>query len=134
MTMLVCTALFIGLCKLIKAVTLLAIFACNAIAVPLSPSFPAGELKYILDNSSARFMVATEKYAGTITGVLKAGLEHEPFLDVRPKLLEGATGSESVQLKDLDQPSSGGMMLYTSGTTNRPVRHLSECKKSINSL
>lgn len=100
----------------------MAIFASNAIAVPLSPSFPAGELKYILDNSAAKFMVATEKYAGTITDVFVAGLEHELCFDVRPKLVEGATGSESVQLKDLDQPSAGGMMLYTSGTTNRPVR------------
>jgi acyl-CoA synthetase (AMP-forming)/AMP-acid ligase II len=99
----------------------LAIFASDAIALPLSPSFPTGELQYILDNSEAKMLLATEKYADKAEQVLKAGLQREPLFDIRQKLKEGA-GNESVQLEDLKQPASGGMMLYTSGTTNRPVR------------
>lgn len=99
---------------------MLAIFASDAIALPLSPSFPTGELQYILDNSEAKMLLATEKYANKAEQVLKAGLQREPLFDIRRKLKEGAE-HESVQLEDLKQPASGGMMLYTSGTTNRPV-------------
>ncbi|KAJ5121025.1 uncharacterized protein N7515_008986 [Penicillium bovifimosum] len=99
-------------------VTLLAIFATDAIALPLSPSFPTGELKYILDNSQAKMLLATEKYADKGMEILREGLEHEPMFNVRNKLTQGAS-NQSVSLQDLKQPS-GGMMLYTSGTTNRP--------------
>ena len=101
--------------------TLLAIFASDAIALPLSPSFPTGELKYILDNSQAKMLLTTEKYADKGMELLREGLEHDPLFAVRNKLKEGTPSGESVTLHDLKQPSSGGMMLYTSGTTNRPV-------------
>ncbi|KAJ6071106.1 hypothetical protein N7499_009120 [Penicillium canescens] len=99
-------------------VTLLAIFASDAIALPLSPSFPTVELKYILDNSQAKVLLATEKYADKAMDILRQGLEREPLFDIRKKLMEGAA-RESVTLEELKKPS-GGMMLYTSGTTNRP--------------
>ncbi|KAJ5531949.1 hypothetical protein N7494_008501 [Penicillium frequentans] len=99
-------------------VTLLAIFASDAIALPLSPSFPVGELQYIMDNSQAKVLLATEKYADKASQVLKAGLELDPLFDVRRKIEVGAV-AESVQLDSREQTSSG-MMLYTSGTTNRP--------------
>jgi acyl-CoA synthetase (AMP-forming)/AMP-acid ligase II len=102
------------------AVTLLAIFASDAIALPLSPSFPTRELKYILDNSQAKVLLATEKYAGKAMDILHQGLEREPLFNIRNKLMEGAA-RESVTLEELKKPA-GGMMLYTSGTTNRPVR------------
>lgn len=100
-------------------VTLLAILASDAIALPLSPSFPVGELQYIMDNSQAKVLLATEKYADKASQVLKAGLEFDPLFDVRRKIEVGAV-AEFVQLDSREQTSSG-MMLYTSGTTNRPV-------------
>ncbi|CAG8323728.1 unnamed protein product [Penicillium salamii] len=100
-------------------VTMLAIFASDAIALPLSPAFPTGELKYILDNSQAKMLLATEKYSDKAMEILRQGLEHDPIFNVRNKL-EGTRG-EPVTLTDLDKPSAGGMMLYTSGTTNRPA-------------
>lgn len=100
-------------------VTLLAIFASNAIALPLSPSFPTGELQYILDNSAAKVLLATERYAEKADQVLQAGLKREPLFDIRQKITAG-TARQSFQLENPTQPS-GGMMLYTSGTTNRPV-------------
>ena len=106
---------------LIGAVTLLAVFASDAIALPLAPSLPTGEVQYILDNSAAKMLLATEKCAEKANQVLQAGLAREPLFDIRQKLKKGAAGSESVQLEDPKQPPSGGMMLYTSGTTSRPV-------------
>lgn len=103
-------------------VTLLSILAIDAIALPLSPAFPVGELKYIMDNSQAKVLVATEKYAAKAHDILKAGLEREPILEVKEKIKTGANSSDQVSLQDIVQESRGGMMLYTSGTTNRPVR------------
>jgi acyl-CoA synthetase (AMP-forming)/AMP-acid ligase II len=100
-------------------VTLLAIFASDAIALPLSPSFPSGELKYILNNSQAKVLLTTEKYADKAMEVLRQGLDREPLFNVRQKLMEGAA-RQNVTLEEVMKPS-GGMMLYTSGTTNRPV-------------
>ncbi|KAI9925786.1 hypothetical protein ASPWEDRAFT_173870 [Aspergillus wentii DTO 134E9] len=102
-------------------VTLLSILASDAIALPLSPAFPVGELKYIMDNSQAKMLVATEKYANKAHDILKTGLDREPILDITEKIQTGASYSDKVTLEDLaGQKSSGGMMLYTSGTTNRP--------------
>lgn len=101
--------------------TLLSILANDAIALPLSPAFPTGELKYIMDNSAAKVLVATEKYADKARNIVQAGLEREPILNVRGKIMTGANISEDVTLENYNQVPKGGMMLYTSGTTNRPV-------------
>ncbi|GLA17972.1 hypothetical protein AnigIFM62618_005125 [Aspergillus niger] len=101
-------------------VTLLSILASDAIALPLSPAFPVGELKYIMDNSQAKVLVATEKYAGKAQELFKAGLDREPILDIKEKIKVGASNTGAVSLEDIGIESRGGMMLYTSGTTNRP--------------
>lgn len=98
---------------------MLAIFASHGIALPLSPAFPIGELQYIMDNSSAKVLLATEKYAEKADQILVSGLAREPIFDIRSKLKTGAA-SESVTLEQSNDALSG-MMLYTSGTTNRPV-------------
>lgn len=102
---------------------LLSILASNAIALPLSPSFPTGELKYIMDNSRAKVLLSTEKFEDKATQVVNAGLEREPRVDVMKKILEGRS-VENFEFEDLKE-QAGGMMLYTSGTTSRPVCSLS---------
>lgn len=106
--------------RAIFLVTLLSILASDAIALPLSPSFPPSELKYILDNSGALALLATEKYKNKAQQVLDTGLVKEPFLAIHEKVKAGANLTESIDLHDI-QEAKGGMMLYTSGTTNRPV-------------
>lgn len=67
-------------------------------------------------------LVATQKYRDKAHDLLKAGLNTEPVLDIKEKIQVGATSSHPVSLEDLNgERSLGGMMLYTSGTTNRPV-------------
>lgn len=110
---------------LILIVTMLSIFASNAIALPLSPAFPTSELQYIMDNSSAKLLLATEKYAEKADQILVSGLDREPIFDVRSKIKSGSNESIQFQLEHTTTSSSqsiSGMMLYTSGTTNRPVR------------
>lgn len=101
--------------------TLLSILASNAIAVPLSPAFPAHELQYIVNQSAALMLLASDKYQEKAQEVLKEGLEHEPISAKVEKRLQGASADGNVELVAVPD-ERGGMMLYTSGTTNRPVR------------
>lgn len=88
--------------------------------MPLSPAFPVGELRYILDNSQAGILLATEKYESKAQQVVDGGLENSPVLQKIEKLQSG--GDPVSQLAFDSGRQQGGMMLYTSGTTNRPVR------------
>ncbi|RJE20527.1 AMP-binding enzyme [Aspergillus sclerotialis] len=99
-------------------VMLLSILASNAIALPLSPSFPTGELKYIMNNSRAKVLLSTEKFENKATQIVEAGLEREPRIEVMKKILKGGS-VENLEFEDL-KDQAGGMMLYTSGTTSRP--------------
>ncbi|KAH6665275.1 long-chain-fatty-acid-CoA ligase [Plectosphaerella plurivora] len=99
-------------------VTLLATIAARSIAVPLSPAFPAAELQYILDQSEASLLVNSAKFAAKARDVLSANLISRP---AQLEIQKHASGSphEKVMLENAD-PGAAAMMLYTSGTTNRP--------------
>lgn len=105
--------------------TLLSILASNAIAVPMSPAFPAHELQYIVNQSAALMLLASDKYQEKAQEVLKEGLEHQPISAKVEKRFEAAPSSSGVELNAVPD-EKGGMMLYTSGTTNRPVRRSSK--------
>lgn len=100
--------------------TLLSILGSNGIAVPLSSGFPASELRYILDNSEALILLSSNKFRSKAEEVLKEGLERQVKHGNVEKKESDATSSQQVQLEELED-DIGGMMLYTSGTTNRPV-------------
>ncbi|KAL4945294.1 hypothetical protein BDV06DRAFT_184912 [Aspergillus oleicola] len=100
-------------------VMLLSILASDAIAVPLSTAFPVHELKYIMDNSQTGMLVSTEKYGDMVRRIMDEGLDRTPVLDVRGKITAGATGVGGIEMQNI-HGGEGGMMLYTSGTTNRP--------------
>jgi len=100
-------------------VTLLAILAARSIAVPLSPAFPAPELQYIMNHSEALMLLSSAKFANKAQEVLKTELEVEPtYLQLNK--FQGGGEHEKVTLDSKTGPGSAGMMLYTSGTTNRP--------------
>ncbi|EME87219.1 uncharacterized protein MYCFIDRAFT_60682 [Pseudocercospora fijiensis CIRAD86] len=101
-------------------VTLLSCLASNAIAVPLAPSFPAGELRYILNHSEALALIHSKKFAKGAQEVLKEGLDKTPISIAVEKIREGAKSREQVQLTGNVEDAEGGMMLYTSGTTAKP--------------
>jgi acyl-coenzyme A synthetase/AMP-(fatty) acid ligase len=64
-------------------------------------------------------LLSSEKFQDKADEVLKEGLETQPINYKSEKIMTGKT-DDSVTL---DDPTSeeGGMMLYTSGTTSRPV-------------
>lgn len=100
-------------------VTLLAILAARSIAVPLSPAFPAPELQYILNHSEASLLLSSAKFTAKAHEVLATELTAKPTHLELTKHFPGAA-HEQVTLDGTD-PAEGGLMLYTSGTTNRPV-------------
>lgn len=99
-------------------VTLLSILGTHSIAVPLSPAFPAHELQYILDQSEASMLLSSTKFESKAQEVINTGLEAKPKHVKLEKKLENLDYGKVT----LEGPSegNGGMMLYTSGTTNRP--------------
>lgn len=100
-------------------VTLLAILAAKSIAVPLSPAFPAPELQYIMNHSEALMLLSSAKFAAKAQEVLRTELDVEPVYLQLAKFQGGGAACERVALEK-SKPGSAGMMLYTSGTTNRP--------------
>lgn len=100
-------------------VTFLAILAAKSIAVPLSPAFPAPEVQYILNHSEASVLLSSAKFSSKAEEVLRTELDVQPAY-LRLNKFEGHGAHEKVTL-DKSDPGAAGMMLYTSGTTNRPV-------------
>ena len=93
--------------------------AARSIAVPLSPAFPAPELQYILNQSEASLLVSSPKFASKAKEVLATELTTQPA-HVELKKHQGGGNHDKVQLSNTDA-GEAGMMLYTSGTTNKPV-------------
>ncbi|KAF1949139.1 acetyl-CoA synthetase-like protein [Byssothecium circinans] len=98
-------------------VTLLSILAAHAIAVPLCTTFPAHELRYIVDQSESLMLLSSEKFQSKADEILKE-VETNPINYKQEKIMMGKTDDYVT----LEEPESdkGGMMLYTSGTTSRP--------------
>lgn len=102
--------------------TLLSVLGSNAIAVPLSPSFPPGELRYILEQSGALALLSSARFSDKAAETLKEDLEHKPIALSVQKIVEGGVSAQEITLEDVPEGADkAGMMLYTSGTTNRPV-------------
>jgi malonyl-CoA/methylmalonyl-CoA synthetase len=110
-------------------VTLLSILGTHSIALPLSPAFPPHELQYIMDHSQASMLLSSDKFERKAVEVLKQGLEGSPKHVKLEKKLGGAT-YKKVTLEG-PKNGAGGMMLYTSGTTNRPVSAASKSRRPI---
>ena len=105
----------------VSIVTFLSILAHNAIALPLSQAFPSSELRYIIENSEAALLLSTAKFKEKAEDVLKENIAHTPRLEVLDKIETGANAARNVTIEENTSSDDGGFMLYTSGTTSRPV-------------
>lgn len=103
-----------------RTVTYLAILTSSAIAVPLAPSFPPNELRYILNNSEAALLVSSESHAKLAETVLQDGLDETPIPHQLAAFDQESEEIFEVEWIDTVNSSTCGMMLYTSGTTARP--------------
>jgi malonyl-CoA/methylmalonyl-CoA synthetase len=106
-------------------VTLLSIFATNSIALPLAPSFPASELRYILENSGALMLLSSARFQSKAEEVIRGLVDRPPIsiiVQKRPSNYPG-TSLRCVHMEGA-RDVAAGMLLYTSGTTNRPVGNI----------
>ena len=103
-------------------VTFLAILAHEAVALPLAYSFPPTELRYLLDNSQAKLLLSTSNLETKAKEVVQEGLQREPVLGVINAVEQDSISSNDKIEIDGVSSGLGGFMLYTSGTTSRPVR------------
>lgn len=101
-------------------VTFLAILASSAIALPLAPTHPASELRYILNDSAATAVVSSTTYIEQAQKVIAEGLDTVPVLHQLAKFEEENRATEDVKWVAAPDDAVSGMMLYTSGTTARP--------------
>ncbi|KAH6951950.1 hypothetical protein DER45DRAFT_529336 [Fusarium avenaceum] len=101
-------------------VTLLSILAANAIAVPLAPSFPAPELRYIIENSEAILLISSAKNAAKAEEVMSKDLANPPLFHQLGRFNNASSEEKDIVLGDLFEAPLAGMMLFTSGTTARP--------------
>jgi long-chain acyl-CoA synthetase len=92
----------------------------GTVLVPVSTRLTAPEIAYILEDSGARLLVTSRKYAPVLAGV------RERCPDLAVLAMEG-TGDEDFAAALAAQPaepiadrSAGLTMLYSSGTTGRP--------------
>lgn len=92
-------------------------------ALPLAGSFPPGELRYILEQSKAALFLSSGQMQGKADEILLENLETKPLVGQLDKTeYTNSSGDNSVSLEDVKQEDDrGGLMLYTSGTTSRPV-------------
>lgn len=103
--------------------TLLAILANHAVALPLAGSFPAGELQYILEQSRAALLLSSHKMQGKADEVMQRQFESKPAVGKVDQIRPGSGSTSSAPSLEDCREDGGGLMLYTSGTTSRPVHH-----------
>ena len=105
-----------------RTVTFLSILANHALAVHLAATFPTPQLRYIMNHSQARRLLASGKMYDKAEEVLKEDIETKAELAKVEKIFKSSTGDEHVTFEDVDSidQDKGGMILYTSGTTSRP--------------
>lgn len=102
--------------------TLLSILGAHSVALPLSPAFPIREIHYILGHSQASMLLYSSKFDKKVQEVSKTDLGGKlRFFGIEKNM---GAGEHAEVLLEMSSGGQGGMMLYTSGTTSRPVSTL----------
>jgi malonyl-CoA/methylmalonyl-CoA synthetase len=93
-------------------VGLCAIWKTNRIAVPLQPAHPPAELRYILEDTGMKRMLVHPNLMN-LAREITSGVTNLQLIEIDP-----TTGGEWVTPPA--NPRQGALIIYTSGTTNRP--------------
>jgi amino acid adenylation domain-containing protein len=107
-------------------ISLLAVMKSGAAYVPLDPEYPADRIQYMLEDSSAKLLISSEKYKGKLTSDVIEFIIEDEMSDVL-QLSKSAP----------DVPVSGNdlaYILYTSGSTGKPKGVLVEHHNLVNLL
>lgn len=114
----------VGVClpKSLAAIELhLAACCMRAVSMPLNPAYSASELRYLLEDSGARLLIAPRRGPDAAKGGRVAINAPTRILAVGPDRLKRSLPAISDNLnKDKISHKTPALMLYTSGTTGRP--------------
>ncbi|POS85167.1 hypothetical protein EPUL_002133, partial [Erysiphe pulchra] len=102
----------------VNLVSLLSIIGAHSLALPLCSTFPVSELQYILNQSQTKILLASSKFQTKAKQALDACDQSRPrLIEIEKKM--GDPTYQKISLDDSLGPEAG-LILYTSGTTNRP--------------
>jgi len=107
-------------------ISLLAVMKSGAAYVPLDPEYPADRIQYMLEDSSAKLLISSEKYKGKLTSDIIEFIIENEMSDVLH--LSKSTPDVPVSGNDL------AYILYTSGSTGKPKGVLIEHHSLVNLL
>lgn len=87
----------------------------------MSPSFALAESRYIIEHCRPDLMLSTDVFGEKAQEIVEAVRQDGPKvpLSIKESIQSGAKPLEDVSFAPV--PNKGGLMLYTSGTTSRPV-------------
>jgi len=94
-------------------VTLLGVFAKGAVAVPLCTTHPDGEWRYAVEQSGAGTVVVSDMFSDRVEAL--------GWTDKVVRIQKHVGDRETDKVGIEGSVEGGGLMLYTSGTTSRPV-------------
>ena len=101
-------------------VSLLAILEAGACCVPVEPATPAPRLRDVLDQCSARTLIASHEASGKLDSEVFAGSTLERTLIVDGEAAEAAAAQQAEAPGVRVDPDDLAYVLFTSGSTGRP--------------
>ncbi|RKP33183.1 hypothetical protein BJ085DRAFT_1263, partial [Dimargaris cristalligena] len=99
----------------------------GAAYVPLDPDYPADRIQFVLEDSVASVLMATESLLGSVPNQLQI-----PTISVDPFILMPVLTEPSDFQPFASSPSDLAYVIYTSGTTGRPKGVLVEHRSVAN--
>ncbi|MDY8134319.1 amino acid adenylation domain-containing protein [Aquimarina sp. 2201CG5-10] len=107
-------------------VTLIAIMKCGAAYLPLDPNFPDKRLKFMLEDSEAKFLITTKEFSPSFKVDTKVLLSEDIFSNLSKYAFSSL--NISIDINDV------AYIMYTSGSTGKPKGVMVTHKNLVNFL
>ncbi len=92
-------------------VSMLGVLKAGATYIPIDPNFPKDRVKYMLDNSNAKYLLTVKNFEKSVN------FENKIFVELEN---EKVYKLENTNLENINKPSDSSYIIYTSGSTGLP--------------
>ena len=92
-------------------VSMLGVLKAGATYIPIDPSFPEERVKYMLNNSNAKFLLTFKEFEKTMN------FENKIFVELSNNEIYGL---KNTNLENINKPLDSSYIIYTSGSTGLP--------------